>query len=140
LHPGIGEVLVRLVKGSPALQGQPGEVVSTVDPADVKSVWECFQDTSSSGECQALGIELLRQMCGPGANVEAVTYRVWMLRALQRTRPELFAGWRQGKDLHRSVFSVAARIKMTGMEIGKTYDNLPFDIDEFVRELPRDFV
>jgi hypothetical protein len=59
-------------------------------------------------------------MCGPGANVEAVTYRVWMLRALQRTRPELFAGWRQGKDLHPSVFSVAARIKMTGMEIGKT--------------------
>ena len=49
--------------------GRPGEAVPTVDPEDVKAVWECSSEfeRENPGRQRAVGIEIFKRACSPGA-------------------------------------------------------------------------
>jgi hypothetical protein len=75
--------------------GRAGEPVSTVDPKDVKAVWErfCEFERESPGRPGAVGIEIFKAACSPGANIQAIIHRTQMLWVVQHCSPEALAPW-----------------------------------------------
>src|ERR1700693_432826 len=82
------------------LLGAPGAPVPEVDPEDVKAVWELGRDIEArhpakAGELRAhaVGIEIFKAACKPGANIPAVFYRGTMLGMLIRHAQDQLAPW-----------------------------------------------
>ena len=74
----------------PRFGGEPGEPVPTVDPEDMKTVWQINKDAEArhpDGRF-AIGINVFRHACKPGANVEAVCERVIFLRMMNFLAPD----------------------------------------------------
>jgi hypothetical protein len=117
--------------------GKPGEVVSAVKAADLKSAWAVAQEVQSyrPGEHVAIGIDAIERVCSSGADISAVTYRSTMLGMLLVLAGDRLAPWRDGALFHQVVFTVAARIPMTWMDVGVPQQGLPFDPDLFFQEL-----
>ena len=61
--------------------GNPGEPVPEVDPDDLKTVWQETRDLQARhpGQNAAIGLEPMKAKCKPGANLEAVAYRSFMI-------------------------------------------------------------
>ncbi|MGA8273206.1 MAG: hypothetical protein WB919_16710 [Candidatus Sulfotelmatobacter sp.] len=57
------------------LHGHPGELVATVSVADLKSVWDMFQDLGSQHP-GGVAVEdgLIERVCSPKADIHAVVY------------------------------------------------------------------
>jgi hypothetical protein len=55
--------------------------VPKVDPDDLKAAWKiyCDEQDGVNGAQSAISIRILERVCKPGADVEAVAYRVMML-------------------------------------------------------------
>ena len=71
--------------------GRAGEPVPQVDPEDVKVVWEVGQESvkeNPQGNV-AIGVEIFRRACKPGANVPAVTYRTGQIGILRLIQPDV---------------------------------------------------
>lgn len=61
----------------PHLGGKPGEAVPEVDPEDLKALWREQQKIQAMHPGQhATGIDVMKAVCKPGSNVEAVWYRM----------------------------------------------------------------
>jgi hypothetical protein len=71
--------------------GPAGEPVPQVDSEDVKAVWEIGQATIKENPQRnvAIGVEILRDACKPGANVPAITYRTQEIRMLQMIQADV---------------------------------------------------
>src|SRR5689334_11698097 len=113
--------------------GRPGEPVPVVDPEDAKAVWEVGQEcakTNPEGNF-AIGMEVFRRACKPGANVPAVSYRVQQISMLQLIQPDVIDPLLH--DKLEAVFHAAAEIPMEWMGIGTMRRGLPFDPDDFMR-------
>ena len=69
------------LQNPPSFGGNPGEPVPEVDPRDLKTVWQQARNvqTRHPGQNVATGLELVKAICKPGANVEAVWYRSSMI-------------------------------------------------------------
>lgn len=111
-------------------------LIPIVDPADLKSVWAMQEDVIEThpGQQFAIASDLYQRACTPGANVQAVFFRVSMLRVLKMmTGSEgLSSPWLQDGKPEDAVSNVLATMPMTGLPPGGR-QGLPFDVEEFRR-------
>jgi hypothetical protein len=110
----------------------PSGPVAAVKPDDLRRAWE-FQQTLTQNT-KATGMDLLKQVCQLGDDTPAVVYRLMMLGLLGKTSGRLAAWQRDGK-FDDAVFQVAATFPMDAMQVGQIYNELPFDIEEFLKQL-----
>jgi hypothetical protein len=119
--------------------------IPPVDPADLKSVWAMQKEFKKDfekrmpdhapNETVGVGIDYYRRVCGPGANVGAVWYRLSRLEALQMMSEaggQSWAGLTEGKP-DDAVFKALANLSMTGMQPGVIREGLPFDVEQLIR-------
>jgi hypothetical protein len=125
-----------------ALFGPEGESVPEVDPEDLKAVAREYEEMRKRhpGKQFAIGMELLKDVCKPGVDVSAVSYRYMYVSLLPliaaQKSPETEMSAFQEKlsavlkdgELIDAALKVAAKIPMTWAKKG-----LPFDFDEFLR-------
>jgi len=121
------------------LYGDPGEPVASVDVADLKSVWDMYQDIASQRPGGGVGVDssLIERVCSPRADIRAVVYRCQMLSLLEMLPGDLLATWKQSGQLQEAVLRVAARIPMNWMGEGVSH-SLPFDVDAFFEEVRKE--
>jgi hypothetical protein len=81
----------------------------------------------------AIGVEVFKAHCKPGANIMAVTYRAGMIGMLQLVTPEVVNPLAQ--DKLDAVFQTAATIPMEWMGVGNVRRGFPFDADDFIRRV-----
>jgi hypothetical protein len=115
--------------------GQDSGSVPPVEPADLRSVWTMQTGVQAlrPGEQIMISAESCKQACGPEADVRAVYERVshlWMLREVG-----VLATWVHDGVPDDAVFHVAATIPMSRMQIGVVYQEPPFDLEEFIRQV-----
>jgi hypothetical protein len=112
-----------------------GKPVPPVNVDDLKRVWYATRDimrachiTEDHVPGQSVGNDphLLEPYCEPGADVSAVSARVFLLRVFLQTG--LLDEFREGNELRDTVFQVAA---VFPMELGKERFKLP----EFIERL-----
>jgi len=117
--------------------GGAGEPVPTVDPEDVKAVWELFSDFEREhpGRPGAVGIEIFKRACSPGADIQAIIYRTQMMWVVRHASPEALAPWTKDDRLDDAVFRAIAETPMEWMGVGVPRQGLPFDADDFIRRL-----
>lgn len=113
----------------PPFGGKPGEPVPTVDPEDVKTVWQIMKDADARhpGKNVAVGIDLMRRACRPGTNIESVSYRAGFLWMMSYLAPEDRHGGRAlERDcvvaepvlvLHDHQVTVAVNDQRTGQQL-----------------------
>lgn len=118
----------------PNFGGKPGESVPAVDAEDLKTAWQIGNDAQAThpGQNVAIGLDLLRQACRPGAD-NAVSYRsmlVWMMSQIAPEQLERFMREGHPNDL---VFCAAAKVPLEWMGVGIARQGPPFDVNEFLR-------
>src|ERR1700687_860257 len=99
------------------LFGAPGAPVPEVDAEDVKAVWEMGRDIEArhpakAGELRAhaVGIEIFKAACKPGANIPAVFYRGAMLGMLIRHGQGQLAPWLKEGNPDDAIFRAIAQV------------------------------
>jgi len=107
------------------------EFVVTVDPKDMKSA--CRMGQGSRGA--AMGLSALGSVCSPGANAIAIWYRLRMVGLCDYAG--VLSAHKQDGDFTDAVYRVAATFPMKRMEADVTYQEPPFDVDEFVKQVER---
>jgi hypothetical protein len=117
--------------------GRAGEPVSTVDPKDAKAVWKLSREFEREhpGRPGAIGVEVFRGACSPGANIPAIAYRLQMMWAVQHVSPEALAPWIKENQLADGVFRAIAEVPMEWIGVGSPRQGLPFDVDDFLRRV-----
>jgi hypothetical protein len=115
--------------------GKEGEPVPAVDPDDVKTVWQIGRQTQAShpGKNVAVGFDLMRQACKPGADVEAVAYRESLAWLIDQIAPEQLAPFMREGQPDDAVFRAAAKVPTEWMGVGVVREGPPFDVNEFLR-------
>ena len=114
-----------------------GGSVPPVERADLRSVWTMqsrFQ-ALNRGERIMLSAESYKQACKPGADVRAVFERVSHLNILQDLG--VLASWLNDGVPDDAVFHVLATIPMSRRQRGVVYNKLPFDVDEFIKQVEK---
>lgn len=107
-------------------KAEDGGTIAPVDPHDLKSLHElCIERAKRyCGKDGVISLEVTARACSTGANVPAVWLRHTQLRQLYRQG--LLAEWQHGTLLDDTVFQLAARIPMNGVQLDQAH---------FVREL-----
>lgn len=115
--------------------GKPGEPVPAVDPADVKTVWHIGREAqiNHAGENGAVGVDIMRHACTPGADIEAVFYRAGLVWLITQFAAEDVARFTREGQLDDAVFRAAAKIPTEWMGAGIVQQGPPFDVNEFLR-------
>jgi hypothetical protein len=122
-------------QGPPQFGGKPGETVPAVDPDDVRTAWQIGREVQARypGKNIATGAELMKQACKPGANIQAVTYRAWLVLLMTEIAPEKLVPFTRNGQLEDAVFLAAAKVPAEWMRVGVVREAPPFDVTEFVR-------
>ena len=108
--------------------------VAAVDPADLRSIWAMqHRAANPSGQPTATDIRLFEHVCSPGADVQSVLYRAWMLRSLAG----MLLPWVRDGVLADAVFKVGAIFPMKKMSEGAPQQGLPFDVQGFFEEIEK---
>jgi hypothetical protein len=116
--------------------------VAAVDPADLRSVWEMQRDVQRNApnhapsQTSSISVGLYQQACRPGAEVGAVWYRVSMLHLLAGPIGLLIPLLHDG-ELLDAVFNLAATFPMNKLSVGEVNQGLPFDVQEFIKQLEK---
>ena len=130
----LGNWLDRELQEPPRFGGKPGEPVPAVDPEDVKTVWQIGRDAQAhAGKNVAVGADLMKRACKPGANIEAVTYRSWLIWLTEQIAPEQLARFTRESQPDDAVFRAAGKITAKWMGVGIVHQGPPFDVNEFLR-------
>ncbi len=126
----------------PFFLGNAGEPVVEVDPDELKALWQRMRELRArvpgAEESRAVSVGFQGTAIGePGARSGAIWFRATMLSALHRVAREPLAPWMSDEKVADAVFRIMAKIPMEW--IGFTpHDGLPFDVDEFFRQLTAD--
>lgn len=112
--------------------GKPGELVPTVDPDDIKSVWKLGKEAEVRG-AKAIGDSIIMQACKPGANSGAVFYRTSLLWTMNHIAPEQLALFTRDGQPDDAVFRAAAKVPTEWMGAGVVRQGPPFDVNEFLK-------
>jgi hypothetical protein len=121
---------------SPRFGGNPGEPIPQVDPEDLKALWRLQRDVEARHPGQQIAIgcnELAQHYCKPGADIQAVGYRVSFLWLMSRIVPEQFAAFTKDGQPIDAAFRAAAKVPAEWMEVGVARQRPPFDMNEFTR-------
>ncbi|HKV79547.1 MAG TPA: hypothetical protein VJP02_15470 [Candidatus Sulfotelmatobacter sp.] len=118
----------------PRFGGEPGEPVPAVDPENVKTVWQIGRDAQASNGCGvAIGIDLIKQACKPGDNIEAVSYRSTLIWLMSQIAPEDLGRFMRDGQPDDAVFRAAAKVPAEWMGVGIVRKGPPFDVNEFLK-------
>jgi hypothetical protein len=119
----------------PPFGGEPGEPVPAVDPDDVKTVWQIGRDVQAShpGQQVAVGVDVMKHACKPGADIEAVCYRASLLWMTTQTAPEHLERFTRDGQPDDAVFRAAAKVPAEWMGVGIVREGPAFDVNEFLR-------
>jgi hypothetical protein len=117
--------------------GRAGDEVPTVDPRDVQAIWKLSSDYEKEhpGTSGAIGIEILKNLCSPGANIAAISYRTQMMWVAEHASPEALAPWTKDEQLDDAVFHAIAEVPMEWISVGAPRRGLPFDVDDFLHRV-----
>ena len=129
--------------------GVPGEPVAQVDPEDVRAVWKLglgrSMESGHSGGQRAIGVEVCRAACKPGADISAVCYRGMMLGLVTRHAQEQLAPWVNQAEVNQAevnqgemddaIFRAIAEVPMEWMGVGIVRHGPPFDFEDFIRRV-----
>ena len=116
------------VSEPPEFGGNAGEPVPAVDPEDLKIVLQITKDVQARNPRAAIGAEIFQQACKPGADVEAVTYRSWLIGLANQFAPGHLERFADDALCH-----AAAKVPAQWMGVGIVRNGLPFDVNEFLR-------
>jgi hypothetical protein len=75
----------------------------------------------------------MKQVCKPGADIEAVSYRASFTWLISRIAPEHLARFTREGQPDDAVFRAAAKVPAEWMGVGIVRQGPPFDLDEFLR-------
>jgi hypothetical protein len=120
---------------SPQFGGKPGEPVPEVDPEDLKALWQLQRDVEKQhpGQQVAIGLEVAQHYCKPGADMQAIGYRVSFLWLGTQITPEQFAAFTKDGQPTDAAFRAAAKVPAEWMGVGVARHGPPFDVNEFMR-------
>ena len=76
---------------------------------------------------------MFKSICSPGADVIAVWQRASLLGLCERFG--LLSRWLNDGRLDDAVIKVAAGFPMDKMEVDVIYNDLPFDVQEFLKRI-----
>jgi hypothetical protein len=111
-----------------------GGAVPEVDPADLESVLElCGGIQPTEDQPKSTDWSICEQVCTSGADVVSVAYRVSMLQMCAHLN--VLSPWLDNGLLDKAVIRVAARFQMEKMVFGEVRNSLPFDVEEFVKQV-----
>lgn len=114
----------------------PGSA-ATVDPADLRKVWTIYLELEKKGGRKRRDVDIdISSVCGPEADVEAVSYRVFQLDLLSKVNKQFAAHVHSGIPGDR-VFEIAATFPMEWCG-ERLHHRFPFDAVEFLRRLEAD--
>jgi hypothetical protein len=115
--------------------GKADEPVPVVDVADIKVMLAYFQELKAQHPGGlAVEVGIFKQLCSPGADIRAVSYRCQMLGLLEMM---LRAVW-TGGELSVNALKVAARIDLHWPAVGVAQDGFPFNLEGFLAEVLRE--
>ena len=108
--------------------------VPSVNPADLKSVWNMWRDMHKRMPDQqvSLDVELYKNVCSPNTYVPAVYYRASMLQILAHLEQQNMGELPSQPD---AVFEVTATFPMPRFPAGVPRQGLPFDVEEFAKQV-----
>jgi len=116
--------------------GSQEGAVANVSPDDLRNVWKLSRDTQARNPGQhVMSNSMYESVCSPGADTIAVWFRSSMLWALKQMQPDPLAQWTHDGEFDDAVFQVAATFPMEKMRTGVVREGLPFDVDEFVKQI-----
>ena len=143
----VGHAVLHLAEPTPveppdllAVSGE-GDFVAAVDPADLKNVWAMFRNSQAQdlergdGGTTTIDVRGYQRVCSPGANAMAVWYRASMLGMLNMFSEAPLKSWTHDGDFDDAVFQVAATFPMNKMRTSVVYDEPPFDVEGFVKQV-----
>jgi len=109
--------------------------IPPVDPADLRNVWQMQREVQARppGEHIGSAIELYKDACSPGANVGAVWFRASLLGILEMLG--ILKPWIHEGVMSDAVFKVAAVFPVKSMPVGVPQQELPFDVEEFMKQV-----
>jgi hypothetical protein len=120
----------------PALWSGTGDQVAAAGLDDLRKVWRLFRDFQAHNpgtQGGTIDSRTYKDVCSPGADVEAVWYRTSVLGVLQMLPESPLTPWtHEGDD---ALFQVAATFPMKKMDVGVVYNGLPFDLQVFLAEI-----
>ena len=116
----------------PMFGGKPGEPVPAVDPEDVKTVWQIVK-ARHPAQNVAVGVDVMKRACKPGADMEAVYYRASLLGMMTQTAPERLNRFTREGQPNDSVFRAAAKVPAEWMGVGIVRQGPPFGVNEFLQ-------
>jgi hypothetical protein len=124
----------KIVAQPPKFGENVGEPVPEVDPKDVQAVWKMQREIEERNLSQqvATGVSLLKGVCKPDTNIEAVTFRASQLFLLRMIAPEQWAQLTSNGQPTDSVFAAAAKVSMEWMGVGIVRQGPPFNFEEFL--------
>jgi hypothetical protein len=117
----------------PEFGGKPGEPVPAVDPENLKTVWQIGQDTLAGHQGVAIGADLMKQLCKPGADIAAVSYRASLIWMVTQIAPEDMQRFTRDGQPDDAVFRAAAMVPAEWMGVGVVRQGPPLDVTEFLR-------
>jgi hypothetical protein len=100
--------------------GEPGEPVPTVDVEDLKKMWAFTEEGRRSNKATGLHAYAgpRQQICSPGADERAVSYRCTMLGLMEM----IFRRMWSGGGWSDASFKAAANMEMKWMAVGVVYN------------------
>jgi hypothetical protein len=131
------------------LFGRPGQPVPPVDPEDLKTVCEFFDEMHKQNPKGGVGVDMgvYQHLCKPGADIPAVAHRAAMLRLLTTSThsqefnafwKEQLAPWTHDGHLDDAVYREFAQLPMEWMGVGVVRQGLPFDAGLLLRRLRKE--
>jgi hypothetical protein len=118
----------------PRFGGEPGEPVPAVDPGDIKAIWQLGEELRAKlPSTKAVGVELMKHACKPGADIAAVSYRLGLVWIMTQIAPEQLARFTREGQPDDTVFRAVAKVPAEWIGVGIVQQGPPFDVNEFLR-------
>ena len=92
-----------------------GSPIPQVDSEDLQRIHAVFTDVAKNSPKQAVGLDYLATICSPGADVEVVCLRSWLLDVL--IRHGVLSEWLKNPSRRETVYKVAATISISGIQL-----------------------
>ena len=116
-----------------ALFGKAGEPVPVVDLKDLKAMRDFSVELKKQHPNGRFGVgmELLKTVCSPGADVSAISYRLSLLGMFEMILKATYPGG----HLSDKALKVAAEMELSWMPVGVPQNNMGFDVEVFISQV-----
>ena len=119
--------------------------IPPANPADLKTLWKLQKDLEARYGWRGVimgpvGLDL-QGVLSPGANFGDVFYRLSWLRHLQilSEAGHLTFPWIHNGEPEDAVFKALAIVPMTGRRPGVMYEKPPFDLEELIKLIKKEY-